>query len=70
MHPHGAYVRGARRNRIDRHGVELNGSQVADCKDFVARAKRPGWGTGFWVLKAVGSHGEGIKIVDGVAPIV
>ena len=29
-HPHGAYVRGARRNRIDPHGsrieVELNGS--------------------------------------------
>ena len=26
MHPHGEYVRGARRNRIDRHGVGLNGS--------------------------------------------
>ena len=30
--PHGAYVRRARRNRIDRHGVKLNGSGRVPCE--------------------------------------
>ena len=52
MHPRGAYVRGARRNRIDRHGGEIKHHPVRAIHGVV------GYPSFAWRLRVVGGNGS------------